>query len=86
LNVARFDLQRENVSDSSWEPPKAKKASINKSEEVRQLLKANPKITAKEAIDMLAGKSNLAFPKVGGHRVKGVDSLRGLHHGRNLDE
>ena len=34
----------------------AKKSGVNRSEEVRQLLKANPKITAKEAIDALAEK------------------------------
>ena len=32
------------------------KNGVNKSEEIRQLLKANPKITAKEVTDALSAK------------------------------
>ena len=33
------------------------KNGVNKSEEIRQLLKSNPKITAKEVTDALGAKS-----------------------------
>lgn len=40
------------------------KNGVNKSEEIRQLLNANPKITARDVCDTLAGKGIKVSPKL----------------------